>query len=1708
MVDWEDEYLVTDTGTTDTAAPSPSVRLTGNWEDKYRVAADGPAPVEQLQPAQQQSQQPQQAVALTSQQQEVEEYQQYEQAMKQEFGLPDRPDSSKLGSYLKWSQEDKNALFAWEEAEREIQREPEYLDIALNEKASNEDRFAAAFQFYEQHGDNLESTGLWWTQSIPIGGSILQGMDAVAIIRAANRIKDGKPRKQDFMKLAHAKFVAEESGDRSTWGKIADILIQMPAFAGEIALTGGAFTGAKKIAEKVALRGMGKLGVRQALKAGAGRFAKRRALNAAGMVAGSLAIGAANPARIGATAAERMVPEFGLKEDEAGQWKLAIGEDFRAGGAGDNLLTAITYGWLDTSLEMGSEMMGGHMLAGIAKGLGPMAKPAIQAWNKMPKSSKLAGIRAGLAKVAMKLKPSAKVDDFFKKVAYHGPVGEFGEERLVDFWGGVIDSITEATGLPEFQKGDRQDFGMLGDVAAGRWGEVLEQVFVEAVAFSIPAIGGQALSVPGNIQRQKQVAASELLRMAEPERQIQGDPAAFVIDAENVEQLAEDFVDVANDADVEAVVADRGRTANALASALGIDPGQIPSRRSGLRQKFVKAVEQAQESQVERQAAVPQLQDMARLRQSLRKLKKADLQRYADALGVEPTIAAIQRGVEEQVGRREAAESAPVESETAAEAIAEPVGPEVAPEAPVGTEGAVRPEQPAPKRKFGQKKAEAAAEEADIKQAAAERESEEGPQPSGFGLGRLAPLSARQRADKIQQSEELQVVEQQFPEQVRQLDAARGRPSKSLLTSAGEIAKSGFRKATRAQEHIPNTAEFAVANDSFRKLKDVASRSQDTVARRLGAIVDDLGPGQKRLFELSLIMDNLADSVARGEPRRFGFESKEQISDFHGAIQPMVDATSEVKKAVETRRQVVEELVTELVEYNLLPADALERVGTYFHQDVLAHVQLDRGTMAGALKTIKRGFQKRRVTGVEEFGEELNYNTDYLEAEYDWMVQAEIELAKEKLLRRIDEQYGILGQLEAQAAEESKEGEPVTWKDLLRGNPGYAVWQPAEGNVFFRALSVTEDIARKFEEGILEDADLTQDQLKEVLAMGGPKRQFVLPVEIVNQLESMDAPKNSRELTVVKGYRQLYKAWKAYILNNPKNIVGYSLRNITGDLDPVIGSAPGAVTQVGKAARDLYRYYYGKRLIVPKDLQGAIDEGVLDSSFQAQEIPNLKDLPMFERFFQDSVGSKMGLGLVKDYFAITTKFQRFREAILRLSVYRHTLERLNAGKPVNYGGSKRSIIKALQKDLGNETAAAHLARNLLGDYGDATVMGEWLRQNAIPFYMWMEVNAKRYPKMFANAVIEGTETGNLSAVALHSAMAMSRVGAVYALMWLWNHIVWPDEEDDLGVYDKENPHIVTGRNPDGTVRVLRNTGALGDFLEWFGINTALSLLPKVRAGQISTSELIAEMAKDPINKMVSGVRPDVKAAIEVPTGQSAFPDVFNPRRQERGEIASSVVGLRDEYRAAKGLILQEGERARPHYLTRFTGQATVDPRKNALYEIYDLRERFQKKRGEGSMMRGDSHFRNMRESAIAENYEAFKEGRTTFLAKGKEYKNFKASLANLDPIASRLNDEDEVAFEQEFLTDRQRDKLRAARDFAGQLRVTMWLWWKRAAEEGGAEEATTFGTVEHKEVASKYKTLRQARPTERTKTKSLSTRTEEWLKERETAAKWLQDRGY
>jgi hypothetical protein len=118
---------------------------------------------------------------------------------------------------------------------------------------------------------------------------------------------------------------------------------------------------------------------------------------------------------------------------------------------------------------------------------------------------------------------------------------------------------------------------------------------------------------------------------------------------------------------------------------------------------------------------------------------------------------------------------------------------------------------------------------------------------------------------------------------------------------------------------------------------------------------------------------------------------------------------------------------------------------------------------------------------------------------------------------------------------------------------------------------------------------------------------------------------------------------------------------------------------------------------------------------------------------------------------------------------------------------------------------------------------------------------------------------------------------MYGAIMLYNAIVWPDEDKELGESGRQQLHLILGRREDGSITTLRFQGALSDALAWLGAEDLPHDITDLVEGKRTLQEKVIEAGKAVVNKFAQGVRPDIKGLAEVATGQALYPDVTRPR---------------------------------------------------------------------------------------------------------------------------------------------------------------------------------------------------------------------------------------
>ncbi|ACV64417.1 hypothetical protein Dtox_3709 [Desulfofarcimen acetoxidans DSM 771] len=407
----------------------------------------------------------------------------------------------------------------------------------------------------------------------------------------------------------------------------------------------------------------------------------------------------------------------------------------------------------------------------------------------------------------------------------------------------------------------------------------------------------------------------------------------------------------------------------------------------------------------------------------------------------------------------------------------------------------------------------------------------------------------------------------------------------------------------------------------------------------------------------------------------------------------------------------------------------------------------------------------------------------------------------------------------------------VTWENIIP--EGYSRLRQKEGTIFYFVDSIESKQAEMLYTGLVEEIGVKQEDLQRVMAMGGQIKDFVIPDEIIMTINNPE-PYKSNQTNFGKLASGIQRYWKEYQLTSPRRFSKYNTRNASGDFEVMVREIPGAVSKIHQAVKELYPVMFGDRSMTPT-MKDWFERGGFETLLQSQEIGSINELKLFvdiiKREEKKGTFNKTGTQLIKAwrfYWNGVRKLTNFREAILRYSVYLETLEQMqkNEGKPKSFLASYPEEVMALDNI---KDRAFKLSNELMGAYDQVSVIGQKLREQLIPFWSWVEVNFKREIKIFKNAVRDERLAGymgrKLIGTAVRSPVIALKVGK-YALiatwMWvlltLWNDTFYPEEEKELSEEERRKPHIIFGRNEDGTIKNFTRLGAFQDFVDWFGVD--------------------------------------------------------------------------------------------------------------------------------------------------------------------------------------------------------------------------------------------------------------------------------------------------
>jgi hypothetical protein len=679
---------------------------------------------------------------------------------------------------------------------------------------------------------------------------------------------------------------------------------------------------------------------------------------------------------------------------------------------------------------------------------------------------------------------------------------------------------------------------------------------------------------------------------------------------------------------------------------------------------------------------------------------------------------------------------------------------------------------------------------------------------------------------------------------------------------------------TRTFPELPRTAQWAPALHELTRLPNRwANAGRDTVVRMAHNVI-----GFKRptiaLFTEKMLADDLTATLARDPEAALPFGlTPETLAEYKTAVDTDVAKNAIVGERLARRKAHWDEIKDAHVKaYADLGIDVSDRYDRpdYMHHLVLDYAEARRiGTKGGRRLQVpmREGFMRQRRGSAKDIA------LDYFQYEFESMARMQAATETARTLKNIqDAGYDIRPALEAQA----KQTEGQDWHDLIP--EGQRTWQPRPGNAVFQVDTLPEELVRQLLDA---SAKLPIDQaaVKQLLALGSRFREWVIPNELAKTLDDFMAPKGTDPIHRV--LQTATQAWKQYVLLNPRRALPFNFRNETGDLEPVLQRNPRSLLRVPRSLSELYSVYT-REVAATGDLANWMRDAGPGGQLMAQELGDLRKIESFRSLLPQMEKGNWAGKAWRRYWWVMRKATDFRESVLRYANYLEYLEQMKAspdGRPSNFGASKAGEVMALRSP---HDRALKLSNELLGAYDQTSHLGQSLSRYYIPFWRWIEVNTSRTAGIWRNVL---TERGVGAAgrivgmnVAKRAAQAVIGASLTSAYTTAWNMLRFPDEEKQLPSYVRGRPHIILGRNADGSIRYIGRLGAMSDLLDWFGADTARSEVKAYLNGEISLGEMAATMAKAPIQKVYDGLSPTLKNIPEVLGGYTGFPDVTHPRR--------------------------------------------------------------------------------------------------------------------------------------------------------------------------------------------------------------------------------------
>jgi broad specificity phosphatase PhoE len=707
---------------------------------------------------------------------------------------------------------------------------------------------------------------------------------------------------------------------------------------------------------------------------------------------------------------------------------------------------------------------------------------------------------------------------------------------------------------------------------------------------------------------------------------------------------------------------------------------------------------------------------------------------------------------------------------------------------------------------------------------------------------------------------------------IRRLDSLPG-PQGNIWTKMRAIPAQVYRFATAAR-YNEDIKDFPLFAERIRRALEIINDAAAQTQKKMEWVVKGLHPVEYDVFRRIIFWEDMYETGKRSGESRIPLAGTSKLTRIDAEINRLRSiSTPAVLDAVDRHHQWMEEMWNDFVSRG--KADPNDGRAKYFPNMLIHELGDAMDRMPGLpyrMQTPRRLYLKERV------GHQTPHDADWIHVMEQYGTRAYAHNMIDDFIERAAAENDVLPKLtQPQLVQLLGQSGQVKPGKIYRDQAGNVLkgFQFNPGNIIYPVQAINEEVVQdalhlgadeliadiaNLRNAILGGArrppimtDMGEDLTRNVLALGGKHKTYLLPAAIADKLEHF------RESNNVSGFGEMIRAatnaWKLSVttikpilstLTTGVPDLSYFTHITIGNQMTLWAEDMGALAKQPEALNIL------RKKLPPPQYQQIVDlmeeARIWNSTFMATGgVPRAANAPGLRQYRETSTLEKItpwGNNPIGDMLREFQRYSNIVHSLPKVASFLANMERIKQGKPIIARGAN-------VKGLPPEMAAGKAARELTTDYGATSQRMRYVYSTVFPF------------SSFAVGIIgpwlkRATAQGKIFP---GDKFWLSVALPIVAIM-IWNHYMYPNLEKDVADWKKEMTHINTGfRDADGKPETIDLELPTDVVKRWFGLHTLEPNIDKVLEGKWTWEQAARQQAEDVFGHQARATWPTAPGAM-------------------------------------------------------------------------------------------------------------------------------------------------------------------------------------------------------------------------------------------------------